>query len=638
MAAWSSADSDALYGVSKWGSGYFSIDAEGCVAVSPLKDSVSIRISEVVEEAKKRGLRLPLHIRFQDILQDRVRRINEAFVEAITESGYTNRYRGVYPVKVNQMREVVETLMDAGSEYGLGIEAGSKPELLLALSLHRNYEGLLLCNGYKDDEFMRFALMGRKLGKKVVVVAEKLSEIRALIDVSKEMHVRPLIGIRIKLATRGSGKWATSSGDNAKFGLSTVDLLEAIALLEAENMKDCVSLIHFHIGSQIPDIQVVTRSVREGARFYAKLARMGCPVEYLDVGGGLGVDYDGSRSAVASSANYSLREYANTIVYGVKDVCDEEKVPHPTIVSESGRALVAHHSMIAVETFGRIKKLNTMKNPQIPKNAHKIIRDILEVRETVEAGHYDEAFHDLVFYRQQAMTLFDLGYLDLHSRAIVESVSGEIATLIARFFETKTRVSDEIKELVTSMKDQYLLNFSVFRSLPDAWALDQLFPAIPLRRLNEEPTHKGTIADITCDSDGKLDSFIGDGEHDSNFLWFHEFDGTPYYMGFFLTGAYQDTLGDMHNLFGRMDEAHVIVDPDEDSGWYIDETIEGDTIREVLEENEYSASEVVRSMKQQIEQAIKNDVVKPNEGMKLLAEFENGLKRYTYLSVSNPHA
>ncbi|HCM27305.1 MAG TPA: arginine decarboxylase [Treponema sp.] len=634
--AWTSEDSNKLYGVSKWGSGYFAVDPGGLITVSPFKDGAAIRIAEVVEEAKARGLRLPLHIRFQDILQDRVRRINEAFTQAIEESGFRGSYRGVFPVKVNQMREVVETLMDAGEAFGLGIEAGSKPELLLALSIHKNGDRLLVCNGYKDDEFLRFALMGRKLGKKVVVVAEKLEEIKALIEVSRELNVRPLIGIRIKLATRSSGKWATSSGEAAKFGLSTVDLLEAVALLEAAGMKDCVSLLHFHIGSQIPDIQVITRSVREGARFYAKLSRMGCPIEYVDVGGGLGVDYDGSRSAVPSSANYSLREYANTIVYGILDVCDEDRVPHPVIVSESGRALVAHHSMIAVEAFGRIKKLNTSKNLVVPKNAPKVVRDILEVRETVDAGHWDEAFHDLAFYRQQAMSLFDLGYLDLQSRAVVESVSWEIAAEIARHYEGKTRMSDEMRELVSGIKDQYLLNFSVFRSLPDAWALGQLFPIVPLQRLSEEPTAKGTIVDITCDSDGKVDSFIGDGEQDNEYLWFHEFDGKPYYLGFFLTGAYQDTLGDMHNLFGRMDEAHVLLDSDEEAGWYIDETIEGDTIREVLEENEYAAAELVRSMKTQIEQAIKADVVRPNEGMRLLAEYEAGLKRYTYLVVDAP--
>ncbi|GAB1481505.1 biosynthetic arginine decarboxylase [Treponema sp.] len=632
--AWSATESDKLYGVSKWGSGYFAVDEAGFITVAPYKDGATIRIAEVIEEAKARGLRLPIHIRFQDILQDRVRRINESFSDAIQESGYKNIYRGVFPVKVNQMREVVETLMDAGEAFGLGIEAGSKPELLLALSIHKNDGRLLICNGYKDDEFLRFALMGCKIGKKVVVVAEKLEEIKALIEVSKELGVRPFIGIRIKLATRSLGKWATSSGDAAKFGLSTVDLLEAINLLEAAGMKDCVTLIHFHMGSQIPDIQVVTRAVREGARFYAKLARMGCPIEYVDVGGGLGVDYDGSRSAVPSSANYSLREYANTIVYGVMDICDEERVPHPIIITESGRALVAHHSMIAVEAFGRIAKLNTMKSLQVPKNAPKVVRDILEIRDTLDAGHFDEAFHDLVFYRQQAMSLFDLGYMDLQSRAVVESVSWEIIAEIARHYEGKARMSDEMRDLVTGIKDQYLLNFSVFRSLPDAWALDQLFPITPLSRLDEEPTSKGTIVDITCDSDGKVDSFIGDGSSECEYLWFHEFNGKPYYLGFFLTGAYQDTLGDMHNLFGRMDEAHVLLDSDEDSGWYIDETIEGDTIREVLEENEYAAAELIRSMKQQIEQAIKNDVVKPNEGMRILAEYESGLKRYTYLRVN----
>ncbi|HON14680.1 MAG TPA: biosynthetic arginine decarboxylase [Treponema sp.] len=635
--AWTREDANKLYGVSKWGSGYFNIDDDGCITVEPCKDGARIRIIDVIEEAKNRGLRLPLHIRFQDILQDRVKRINEAFAQAIEEAGYKGRYQGVYPVKVNQMREVVETLMDAGEPYGLGIEAGSKPELLLALSIHKNDDRLLLCNGYKDDEFIRFALMGCKIGKKVVVVAEKLEEIKGLIDLSKEMGVRPYIGIRIKLATRSSGKWATSSGEAAKFGLSTVDLLEAMNLLEQAGLKDCITLLHFHVGSQIPDIQVITRCVREGARFYAKLVRMGCPISYIDVGGGLGVDYDGSRSAVASSANYSLREYANTIVYGIMDICDEEKVKHPSIVSESGRALVAHHSMIAVEAFGRIAKLNTIKNLIIPKNAPKVVRDILEVKETVDAGHYDEAFHDLVFYRQQAMSLFDLGYLDLQSRAVVESLSWEILAEISRHYEGKARMSEEMKELVAGLKDQYLLNFSVFRSLPDSWALGQLFPMTPLSRLNEEPTIKGTIADITCDSDGKVDTFIGDGEDQDQreYLWLHDLNDKPYYIGIFLTGAYQDTLGDMHNLFGRMDEAHIVLDSDEEEGWYIDETIEGDTIREVLEENEYAIAELIRSIKTQVEQAIKKDVVKPNEGMKILSEYEAGLKRYTYLQVNS---
>ncbi len=632
---WTIADSDSLYGVSKWGAGYFSIDPGGFLSVSPDKETSPFKITAVIEAAKERGLRLPLHIRFQDILVDRVRRINEAFSQAIEESGYTSRYRGVYPVKVNQMREVVETLMDAGDEYGLGIEAGSKPELLLALALHKNYECLLICNGYKDAQFLRYALQGRKLGKKVVVVAEKLEEIRALIAVSKELGVRPMIGIRIKLATRSAGKWALSSGENAKFGLSTVDLLEALSLLDAAGMKDCVNLLHFHVGSQVPDISIVTRCVREGARFYAKLSRLGCPIEYVDVGGGLGIDYDGSRSAVPSSANYSLREYANTVVYGIKDVCDEEKVPHPMIVSESGRALVAHHSMIAVEAFGKIRKLNTIKNLQIPKNAHKLVRDILEVRESVDAGHYDEAFHDLVFYRQQATSLFDLGYFDLQSRAFVESIYWELAAEIAAHYEGVERMSEDMRELVAGLKDQYLLNFSVFRSLPDAWALDQLFPVVPLQRLDEQPDAKGTIADITCDSDGKVDAFIGDLEGERPFLPLHEIGSGPYYVGFFLTGAYQDTLGDMHNLFGRMDEAHVIIDSDEEDGWYIDETILGDTISEVLAENEYNPSELVRAMKQQVERAIKGDVVRPNDGMRILSDFDGGLKSYTYLSTGD---
>jgi arginine decarboxylase len=603
------------------------------MAVLPHKDETEIRILDVIEEAKARGLRLPLHIRFQDILQNRVRQINEAFASAIAESGYGNRYRGVFPVKVNQMREVVETLLEAGEEFSLGLEAGSKPELLLALALHTDYESLLICNGYKDEEFLRTAIAGRKLGKKVIVVIEKLEELRSLVAIAAELAVKPCIGVRVKLANRSSGKWATSSGDNAKFGLSTVELLEALSILDKAGLKDCLKLLHFHIGSQIPEIQVVTRCIREGARFYAKLVKMGCSLEYVDIGGGLGVDYDGTRSAASSSTNYSLREYAVDIVSGLKDVCDEEGVPPPCIVSESGRALVAHHSMIAVEVIGKICKETTNRPRLQPEKDGKIVREVMAVWDTVEAGHYDEAFHDLAYLKQQAMSLFDLGYLDLETKAAVDALYWEIAADVAKHYEGKTRIPEDIRELTDSLKDQYLLNFSVFRALPDFWALGQLFPAVPVQRLDERPKFKGTIVDITCDSDGRVDRFIGGGEEPNDYLPLHELNGRPYYLGFFLTGAYQDTLGDMHNLFGRMHEVHVRVDPDEEKGWYIDEEIQGDTVEEVLVQNEYVPAELVRSMRQQIDRAIKQDTLKPGEGMRMLAEYEKSLKRYTYLDV-----
>lgn len=631
--SWSVESARKLYNIDGWGIGYFRVDEEGYLVACPSQDpGQTIRITDVIAAAKEEGLSFPLQIRFQDLLRHRVETLNEAFATAIRDQGYKGRYTGVFPIKVNQMREVVEEILDAGKPYNYGVEAGSKPELIAALSMHKNYDSLIVCNGYKDTQFIRFALNGNRIGKKVIMVAEKLEEVRSIIQVAREMKVKPMIGVRVKLAAKSTGKWATSSGDNAKFGLSTADILDAVEMLREARMEDALKLIHFHIGSQIPDIQVITRAVREGARFFAKLIKHGCQsLEYIDVGGGLGVDYDGSKSVFSSSINYSMQEYANDIVYAIQDVCDEEKVSHPNIVSESGRAIVAHHSMIVVEVFGKIEKLrNNYERHGEGRPVHKLIDALIETRDRLVKTNVMECYHDLLYYKEQSQSLFDLGYLELDDKASIDTLYWEIAARIVFMYADQEYIPEEIQELKTSLSDQYLCNFSVFQSLPDYWALGQLFPIIPVHRLREQPDRITTLADITCDSDGKVNKFID--LHDvKDTLQLHAVNGEPYYLGLFMTGAYQDVMGDLHNLFGRVNEVHLFLDPDEDQGWYIEETIEGSTIGEVLSMNQYVPSDLVRSMKKQVDQAIKQDIVKPSEGIKLLQEYEKALLEYTYL-------
>jgi arginine decarboxylase len=571
-------------------------------------------------------------LRFQDLLRHRVQVLNEEFRAAIAEAGYQASFRGVFPIKVNQLREVVEEIMDAGSPYKFGLEVGSKPELFAALAIHRDPECLLICNGYKDPLYIQMALLGRKLGKTIIMVVEKVEELRAIIDVSQQLNVRPIVGVRIRLLAKSSGKWATSGGENAKFGLSTSEVMEAAELLRAHQMEDCLKLMHFHIGSQIPDIQTVKRAVREAARYYSKLHQLGFPLEYLDVGGGLGVDYDGSRSADDSSTNYTLGEYARDVVYNVADVCNEEKVPHPILISESGRAIVAHHSMLVVDIFGVIEKTKAQRfEPPAGVELAKPVPALLELRNTLNRKNRREHFHDAVQIRDDSQARFDLGLLDLATKAQVETLFWEIAEGVVQLYQGAKTIPDEIYELKDSLGDQFLCNFSVFQSLLDHWALGQLFPMAPIHRLNEAPEHNGTLVDITCDSDGKISKFISAEDEVRKTLPLHALNGKPYYLGIFLVGAYQDIMGDLHNLFGRVNEAHIFLDPDEESGFYIEETIPGSTIREVLEDVQYDLAVLERGMKEQIDRAIKADVLKPNEGMRLLESYEQGLKGTTYL-------
>ena len=631
--SWDIPSAIALYNIDRWGSGYFTINRVGNIQVMPTQSqNRAIDLMEVIREARERNLTFPLVVRFQDLLRHRVETINRAFQSAISEANYQNVYKGVFPIKVNQLREVVEEIMDAGRPYAFGLEAGSKPELIAALALHRDPESLIICNGYKDPTFIQNALLGRKLGKQVIMVVEKLEEVRQIVQVSKEMNVSPMIGLRVRLQARGSGKWATSGGENAKFGLSTADLVAASNFLKSEGLADALRLVHFHVGSQVPDIGVIKRAVREGARFYAKLSKMGHPMQFLDVGGGLGVDYDGSRTAFDSSMNYTLQEYARDVVYNILDVCDSEKVPHPTIVSESGRAIVAHHSVLVVEVFGSIEKGPAELPLEIKENDPKLLQDIAETQRGLAKQNRLESLHDAQQIKEQAQSMFELGLLDLEIKAKIETIYWQIAQSVVELCRGMRYVPEEVKELETALGDQYLCNFSVFQSLPDHWALGQLFPIMPVHNLNQPPDRNGTLADITCDSDGKVGKFI-DLQDVRETLPLHRIrSGEPYYLGFFLMGAYQDIMGDLHNLFGRVNEVHLFLDEDEESGWYVEEIIEGSTVGSVLSMTQWDENELIRLVKAQTDAAIKSDRLKPSEAMRLLAEYERGLKGYTYLN------
>jgi arginine decarboxylase len=640
-AGWSIESARSLYNIHRWGAKYFDINDAGHVVAKPLQENgATVDITDVIEEAKARGLKFPVLIRFQDILRHRVEAINQAFRNSIAEFNYQGRYRGVFPIKVNQLREVVEEILDAGKPYDFGLEVGSKPELFAGLALQNQQGCLIICNGYKDAEFIKMALLGIKLGKRVIMVVEKLEELRQIISISKQIGTEPLIGIRARLLSKGAGKWAESGGENAKFGLSTVELLTATEMLKAENLSHCLKLLHFHIGSQVPDILTVKKAVQEAARFYAKLHKMGFAIEYMDVGGGLGVDYDGSRSNFDSSTNYTLQEYTNDIVYYIADVCNAEKVPHPNIISESGRAIVAHHSVLIVEVFGSIEKIRPEVSTTCGENEHALVKELCDIKKNLAKANKLEAYHDALERREDAQHMFTLGVLDLPDKAKIENLYWEISREVVEHYKGQPYAPEEIRKLEDSLGDQYLCNFSVFQSLLDHWALGQLFPIMPVARLNERPTREATLVDITCDSDGAVNKFI-DFRDVRDTLPLHKLNSNgnghnngiePYYIGFFLMGAYQDIMGDLHNLFGRVNEVHVFLEPDEPSGYYIEEIIEGNTIIQSLAAVQYDENELKRQMKAQMDEAIKSDRMKPSEAMRLLDDYEKGLKAYTYLS------
>ena len=633
---WTTEDAKDLYLIDRWGSGYFDVGADGCMQVAPLKErGKKISIYDVVQAAiKEENLKTPMLLRFQDILHHRVKTLNDAFNAAIAEERYRGTYRGVFPIKVNQLREVVMEILDAGLKFHYGIEVGSKPEIFAALSVHTDNESLIVCNGYKDDAYIRTAMLGRKLGKKVILIAEKLSEVRAICRIAKELGVEPMIGLRVRLMTRGAGKWAESGGESAKFGLSTTEILQAADIMKDAGMSSAFKLIHFHIGSQVPDILIIKRAVREAARHYAKLRRAGYPIEYLDVGGGLAIDYDGSKSTFHSSMNYSVEEYARDVVHSIADVCDEERVPHPHIVSESGRAVVAHHSVLVVEAFGAIEKTAETKY-ELGADDHKLVQSLVYTLQNLSTTNLGESWHDSISAKEQAQTSFELGILDLPVKARVEELFWEVAEQIHKMAGAlePSEVPDGFDDLKKQLADQYICNFSVFQSLLDHWALGAMFPIAPIHRLNERPSQAATLVDITCDSDGKVSKFIDLNDTQDTLALHPVAEGQPYYLGIFLTGAYQDIMGDLHNLFGRVNEVHVFLDDDEECGYYIEETIEGNTVADVLQMTQYDAKDLAAKVKAQVDAAIKQDRLKPTEGMRLLADYERGLKDQTYLSL-----
>ena len=634
---WSIERATQYYNVGGWGAGYFSVNDKGHVIVHPMgQPGPVIDLMDVVEDIRERKIGFPCVVRFQDVLRARVKQINEAFGKAIAEMGYGGRYFGVYPIKVNQMREVVEEILDAGAPYHYGLEAGSKGELLVVLGMNTDPEALTICNGYKDEEFLRLALLGRKLGRKVIVVVEKLSELPQLLRLADEMGVDPMIGLRSKLITRGTGKWEGSSGDFAKFGLTVPELIRAVRILKEAGKEHCAKLLHFHVGSQLTEIRVVKDAVNEGARVYAKLRRMGLPIEYFDVGGGLGVDYVGTHSnGYTSSVNYTMDEYVGDVIYNVQRVCMNEGVPEPHIVSESGRAVTAHHSCIVMNVFGHIEigseeEIAAASAPQA--NEPKVVREMREIVQNVTPRNRAEAYHDAAAKKEEALQMFKLGILGLEERAVVESLFWKLARGIADMNRGKKRLPRETRDLGDKIADQYMANFSLFQSAPDHWAFDQLFPIVPLHRLAEPPSRDTTIVDITCDSDGKIDRFIENDGVDETLSLHALRPGEPYYLGMFMTGAYQDIMGDMHNLFGRVNEIHVFVDDEDPEDFYIEEVIPGDTIGKVLSRVQYEPAELFRRVKSALDQKVKEGAIRPKEGVSLSDFYEDVMKGYTYLA------
>jgi arginine decarboxylase len=638
-ADWSIERATQYYNVGGWGAGFFSINDKGHVVVHPMgQPGPVIDLMDVVEDIQERKIGFPCVVRFQDVLRARVKQINEAFGKAIAEMGYGARYFGVYPIKVNQLREVVEEILDAGAPYHYGLEAGSKGELMVVLGMNTDPEALTICNGYKDEEFLRLALLGRKLGRKVIVVIEKLSELPHLLRLADEMGVEPMIGLRSKLTTRGTGKWEGSSGDFAKFGLTVPELIHAVKLLKDAGKEHCAKLLHFHVGSQLTEIRVVKDAVNEGARVYAKLRKMGLGIEYFDVGGGLGVDYVGTPSGQSSTVNYTMDEYVGDVVYNVQRVCMNEGVPEPHIVSESGRAVTAHHSCVIMNVFGHIEigSLEEIAAASVPQpNEPKVVREMREIVHGVTPRNRAEAYHDAAAKKEEALQMFKLGILGLEERAVVESLFWKLVRAIADLNRGKKRLPRETRDLGDKIADQYMANFSLFQSAPDHWAFDQLFPIVPLHRMQEVPTRDCTLVDITCDSDGKIDRFIeNDGVDgvDETLSLHHLAAGEPYYLAMFMTGAYQDIMGDMHNLFGRVNEIHVFVDDEDPEDFYIEEVIPGDTIEKVLSRVQYEPAELFRRVKGALDQKVKEGAIRPKEGVGLSDFYEAVMKGYTYLS------
>ncbi|MEO7082775.1 MAG: biosynthetic arginine decarboxylase [Gemmatimonadaceae bacterium] len=630
---WTTEQSRALYNVEGWGAGFFDINEKGHVVVRPDASRVDhvVDLYEITNDLEEQGIALPVLLRFSDILRSRIEALTNRFEEARTEFGYTGGYTTVYPIKVNQQRHVVEEIVEFGKAHKVGLECGSKPELQAVLGLAEDTEHLIVCNGYKDEEFMRLALMGQKLGHQVFIVIEQLSEIDVLLQVADELGVTPTAGVRVKLASRGFGRWKESGGEKSKFGLNAAQLVQAIEKLRAAGRLDIIKLIHFHLGSQITDIRFIKIGLQELTRFYVELRNAGLDITHVDVGGGLGVDYDGTNSTSDASVNYSLHEYANDVVYTLAEACREHDIPMPHLISESGRALTAHHALLLIKVID-VESQGDRPLPDLTEDDHQLVHEMLAdyrdaSRKNVAKRRVREIFHDLTFDKERAQEFFNSGVFSLRERAIAEQIYVATANVLARFVQKNRDEFEDIEaDLAATLVDRYFCNFSLFQSLPDSWAIDQLFPIMPIHRLDEEPVRRGTIQDVTCDSDGKIDRFVGDKGGNPS-LELHEFrDGEPYMLGVFLTGAYQEILGDLHNLFGDTNAVHIRLG--KNGGYEVTDLVHGDTVTEVLNYVQFRAADLLQTFRRKVASA---KHITRQEANTFIADYVAGLEGYTYL-------
>ena len=629
---WTIQDSLDAYHIPKWGQGYFSVNRKGHITVHAAKDPGRfIDLKSLTDQLLTRGISLPILIRFTDVLRHRLAEIHQAFENAIDEFEYEGAYRCVYPVKVNQQRHVVQEILDFGREYQVGLEAGSKPELLAVLAVTHGRDVPVICNGFKDDEFIETVMLAQKIGKKVIPVVERFTELELIVKVAETLRVKPQIGVRVKLASRGAGRWESSAGYRSKFGLTATEVVEALRYLGRRGMADCLRLLHFHPGSQVTNIRRIKEAITEAARVYAELIQAGAGLEMLDVGGGLGIDYDGSQSSFESSVNYSLQEYANDIVFRLKSVCDEAGVAHPTILSESGRAVVAYHSVLVFNVLGA-SSFEEFRIPEsLPEDSLQPLSDLHWIARNLGGENILEAYHDAVQLREDALNLFNLGYLSLEQRSISESLYWSICRDLLGIIRNLDHVPEEFSSLEALISDTYFCNYSVFQSMPDSWAIDQLFPITPIHRLDQEPTRRAILADITCDSDGRVDRFI-DAHGVSPVLPLHPFEGKPYYLAVFLVGAYQEILGGLHNSLGDTNAVHVSQEPGGEVR--VDHVVQGDRVKDVLSYVEYNADQLLSLMRRDIERAVRDRKISLEESGRLLRFYESGLRGYTYLEES----
>ena len=612
MRKWSIEDSAELYNINGWGLSYFSINEKGHVAVTPKANGPSIDLKELMEELQVRDVQAPVLLRFPDILDNRIEKISNCFNAAAEEYGYTGKNFIIYPIKVNQMRPVVEEIVSHGNKFNIGLEAGSKPELHAVLSIDIDDDAMIICNGYKDESYIELALLAQKMGKRIFLVVEKLMELKTIARIAKKLNIKPNLGIRIKLASSGSGKWEESGGDVSKFGVNSSELLEALELLQKAKLSECLQLIHFHIGSQVTNIRRIKTALKEVSQFYVQLKKLGYNINFVDIGGGLGVDYDGTRSATSNSMNYSIQEYVNDAVSAIVDVCEKNSLPQPNIITESGRSLTAHHSVFVIEAMVSTSLPAFDEDEEISGDAHELVKELYELWDNLNQPRLLETWHDAIQCREDALNLFNLGLIDLNTRAQVERLFWSVARDVYAMAEAT----------------KYFCNFSLFQSLPDSWSIDQIFPIMPISRLNEQPTKSATIQDITCDSDGKIDNFIST-RNFSYHLPVHDLNSKePYYFGVFLVGAYQEILGDLHNLFGDTNAVHVKVKGDE---YVIDKIIEGETVADVLEYVQFNPKRMARTVEVWVTTSVKKGIISPEEGREFLSNYRSGLYGYTYL-------